>query len=57
MNTDDILDEINYLKKKTILLEKMLSKNVNSEEAIESNIQETTTHNKPNISIQKRTIC
>jgi len=40
MNTDDIIDEIQYLKKKTVLLEKLL--NTNRQNRSEKNAMNVT---------------
>jgi hypothetical protein len=52
MDIEDILDEINYLKKKTVLLEKCINKKYNT------NTNNTELNNyKPPPIIKKRTIC
>ena len=58
MDIEDILDEINYLKKKTLLLEKCMNKKYTNEildtNEKSSELKKKTQHP---IIIKKRTIC
>ena len=59
MNTEDILDEIQYLKKKTILLEKLFNTKQNESVTINADIVTNDTKNKSTSthSYKKRSIC
>jgi hypothetical protein len=59
MDREDIIDELNYLKKKTILLEKILNNKVVKDIEINQEInQEIRLVKKSNTPImKKRTIC
>lgn len=60
MNTEDIIDEIQYLKKKTVLLEKLLNTKQN-EQSIITTIQpyvvSNDLNNETTNSYKKRSIC
>ena len=62
MNTEDILDEIQYLKKKTVLLEKLLNTKQHERSTIPSDIvtNDIVTNdikNTSTTSYKKRSIC
>ena len=62
MNTEDILEEIQYLKKKTVLLEKLLNTKQQNNTTLNTDIVlsniSNETENKTSIySYKKRSIC
>lgn len=60
MNTEDILDEIQYLKKKTVLLEKLLNKKQNEnsiKNPIQPNVISEVHQNNSTNTYKKRSIC
>ncbi len=60
MNTEDIIDEIQYLKKRTVLLEKLLNTKQNEQSVMINNKQDVVLNDKKDKPLKlhkKRSIC